>query len=143
MLLHGNPGSLADWRQLWPLILSFADVAAIDLPGFGSSPRPDPSPKCLDLERLADHAVAAADALGWSEPAHFLGHSHGGGVAQIAAARRPDRVAGLVLMGTLGTPAHKSYRLLSLPGAEFVTRLVGRMMASGRSRSMAPCPRYP
>jgi pimeloyl-ACP methyl ester carboxylesterase len=137
VLLHGNPGSLMDWRQLWPLVSSFADVAAIDLPGFGSSPRPDSSPECLNLERMADHAVAVADALAWNEPVYFLGHSHGGGVAQVAAARRPDRVAGLVLMGTLGTPAHRSYRLLSRPGAGSFANLTGRLIRSSGLQSMS------
>jgi pimeloyl-ACP methyl ester carboxylesterase len=38
-----------------------------------------------------------------------VGHSHGGGVAQAAAARYPERVAGLVLIGTLGAPVHGSF----------------------------------
>jgi pimeloyl-ACP methyl ester carboxylesterase len=125
LLLHGNPGLLLDWEQLIPLLSGVADLAAIDMPGFGKSPRPGPGPEHLSLDRLADHAISAANALGWREPIFLIGHSHGGGVAQAVAARYPERVAGLVLIGTLGAPAHDSYRLLSLPGAAAVARVAG------------------
>jgi pimeloyl-ACP methyl ester carboxylesterase len=134
LLLHGNPGSLRDWQALTPLLSSALDLVTLDLPGFGQSPRLDVTPESLGLERLADHVVAVADALAWHEPFYVLGHSHGGGVAQVVAARHPDRIAGLVLIGTLGAPAHASYRLLSLPGAETVTRLAGAMFRAPRFR---------
>jgi pimeloyl-ACP methyl ester carboxylesterase len=130
LLLHGNPGSLLDWRALVPRLPSDVDVAAIDLPGFGRSTRPHSEPHSLSLDRLAEHALAAADALSWREPLVLVGHSHGGGIAQVLAARYPERVAGLVLVGTLGTPAHGSYRLLALPGAETIARLVGRVFGA-------------
>ncbi len=74
---------------------------------------------------IADHAVAAADALSWNEPFFIVRHSHGGGVAQAAAVKYPGRVAGIVLIATLGAPAHLSYRLLSAPrrGCLLRTRL--------------------
>jgi len=113
-------------------------VAAIDLPGFGQSPRADAGPECMSLERLAEAVIAAADALSWHQPVHLVGHSHGGGVAQITAALYPKRIAGLVLVGTLGSPAHGSYRLMALPGAERVAKLLGVMF---RSRYLRPVTR--
>gem|GEM_PF-583182 len=136
LLLHGNPGSLLDWARLAPRLCTAADVAAIDLPGFGQSPRTDASPECMGLERLAESVIAAADALSWREPFYLVGHSHGGGVAQITAARYPERVAGLVLVGTLGFPAHLSYRLLALPGAQRVAQLFGVMFRRGSLRPL-------
>jgi pimeloyl-ACP methyl ester carboxylesterase len=130
LLLHGNPGSILDWEQMVAQLSAAADVAAIDLPGFGRSLRSDPSPESLSLDRLAEYAISAANALDWREPIFLVGHSHGGGVAQAVAARYPDRVAGLVLLGTLGAPAHATYRLLALPGAAAFARLVGRMLRS-------------
>src|SRR5262249_17516680 len=123
LLLHGNPGSIADWKQLVPRLSSVADIAAIDMPGFGQSSRGDAAAEALGLEKMAAHAVAVADALSWREPFYLVGHSHGGGVAQVAAAKYPERIAGLVLIGTLGAPAHLSYRLLALPGAEVTARV--------------------
>lgn len=127
LFLHGNPGSSADWSRVVPLLAGRFDTAAIDLPGFGQSPRPDSSPGCLSLDRLADHAVGAADALAWREPFFLVGHSHGGGVAQVASVRHPERIAGIVLIGTLGAPAQLSYRLLSLPGASAVVGMAGHL----------------
>jgi pimeloyl-ACP methyl ester carboxylesterase len=136
LLLHGNPGSLLDWEHLVPRLSRFADIAAIDMPGFGKTGRTDPSSRSLSLDRLADSAISAADALGWREPIFLFGHSHGGGVAQTAAARHPDRVAGLVLIGTLGAPVHGSYRLLALPGEAALASVAGRMFRSKRLRSL-------
>jgi pimeloyl-ACP methyl ester carboxylesterase len=102
LLLHGNPGSLSDWQRVMAELSAVADVVAIDLPGFGQSPRSSLDPDCMSLARLAEHAVAVADALDWRQPFFIVGHSHGGGVAQAAAARHPQRVAGIVLVATLG-----------------------------------------
>jgi len=128
LLLHGNPGSLLDWERFVPRLSEVADIAAIDLPGFGKSLRTGSTPESLSLDRLAEHAVAVLDALAWRGPVYLLGHSHGGGVAQTVAARYPDRVAGLVLIATIGMPAPGAHRFLSLPGAAAVARLVGRML---------------
>jgi pimeloyl-ACP methyl ester carboxylesterase len=130
LLLHGNPGCLLDWEKFVPRVSGVADIAAIDLPGFGKSLRVGSTPESLSLVRLAEQAILAADALGWRGPIFLIGHSHGGGVAQAAAARYPDRVAGLVLIGTLGAPVHGSYRLLSLPGAAAVSRVAGWTLRS-------------
>lgn len=134
LLLHGNPGSLHDFAPLIPRLGRAADIAAIDLPGFGRSARSASNPEALNLDRLAEHAISAANALGWREQIFLLGHSHGGGVAQVAAARFPDRIAGLVLLGTLGATAHASYRLLSLPGASAVARVIGRLLRASALR---------
>jgi len=128
LLLHGNPGSLLDWEPMLPALSQIADVAAIDLPGFGRSSRSGSGYEAICLDRLADAAVAVADALGWNEPCFVVGHSHGGGVAQCMAARHPNRVAGIVLLGTLGYPAHGAYRQLALPGAATLMRGVGWLL---------------
>jgi len=137
LLLHGNPGSLSDWQRVVAELSGIADVAAIDLPGFGQSSRPRADPDGMNLDCLADHAVAVADALAWREPFFIVGHSHGGGVAQAAAVRHPQRVAGLVLVATLGGAVHPSYRLLALPGAAVVAGMAGRLFGSGALRPLS------
>ena len=137
LLLHGNPGCLLDWERFVPRLSEVADIAAIDLPGFGKSRRASSTPESSSLERLAEQVVAVADTLGWREPVFLVGHSHGGGVAQTVAARCPGRVAGLVLIATLGAPAHGGYRFLSLPGAAAVARAIGRMFRSKLLRPVA------
>jgi pimeloyl-ACP methyl ester carboxylesterase len=139
LLLHGNPGSLSDWQHVVAELSAVADVAAIDLPGFGQSPRSSLDPDCMSLARLAEHAVAVADALDWRQPFFIVGHSHGGGVAQAAAARHPERVAGVVLVATLGGAVHPSYRLLALPGAAFAVGMAGRLFGC---RALRPLSRW-
>jgi len=51
------------------------------------------------LEDLADDLLGLLDVLGIGA-AHLLGLSQGGGVAQLAAARAPDRVRALTLVAT-------------------------------------------
>ncbi|MEI6502561.1 MAG: alpha/beta hydrolase, partial [Armatimonadota bacterium] len=53
-----------------------------------------PSPSVYTLEHMADDAVALLDHLG-IDRAHIVGASMGGMIAQIFAARYPDRTAGL------------------------------------------------
>lgn len=134
LLIHGNPGSLADWQRVTSLLASTADVAAIDLPGFGESERPHGGAPELSLNRLAECMTAVLDALSWRTPVFVVGHSHGGGVAQTLAAQHRARVAGIVLLGSLGSPAHLSYRLLSAPGASVVARTVGASLGWKRLR---------
>lgn len=57
------------------------------------------------LEELADDAVALLDALG-VDAAHVAGASLGGAVAQVVAARYPERTLSLTsIMSTSGNPA--------------------------------------
>lgn len=124
LLIHGNPRSLDDWDQLVPLLSSAFEVLSIDLPGFGQSTRPAAQqPSDLALPRLAQVVLDVADSLGWTQPFTVVGHSHGGGVAQLLAAQHPRRVRSIVLLGTLAFPVHLNYRLLPLPGVRQLMKL--------------------
>ena len=69
-------------------------VLAVDLPGHGRS---DGAP--LDsVEKIADWIVAVLDAAGVSK-ATLIGHSMGSLVAIECAARHPDRIAKIALIG--------------------------------------------
>jgi pimeloyl-ACP methyl ester carboxylesterase len=78
-----------------PLVDGGFAIAAPDHPGFGQSPPVDPD--AYAVPRLADRAWAIADALGWRDLV-LSGHSWGGSIAVHAAAARPARVRGLVLV---------------------------------------------
>lgn len=70
-------------------------VLALDLPGHGRS---DGAP--LDsVERIADWIIAVLDAAGVAKAA-LVGHSMGSLVAIECAARHPDRIAKVALVGT-------------------------------------------
>lgn len=77
-------------------------VMALDLPGHGRS---EGTP-LASVGDLADWTVAALDAAGVGTAA-LVGHSMGALVALETAARRPDRVRGLALVGAApAMPVH-------------------------------------
>jgi 4,5:9,10-diseco-3-hydroxy-5,9,17-trioxoandrosta-1(10),2-diene-4-oate hydrolase len=94
LLLHGLVGSAKNWRRNISFLSRDSAVYAVDLFNMGESER-IPG---LDagLEATADRLAAYMDAVGLDE-ADIAGHSHGGSVAMMFAARHPDRVRRLIL----------------------------------------------
>jgi 2-hydroxy-6-oxo-octa-2,4-dienoate hydrolase len=104
LLLHGSgPGvtAYANWRLTIPTLATRLRVVAPDLVGFGFTERPDGVEYSLDL--WVDQVLGVMDGLG-IEHASVVGNSFGGGLALRLAARHPDRVDRLVLMGSVGVP---------------------------------------
>ncbi len=126
LLLHGNPASMQDFRPLAAALREDFELMALDLPGFGRSDAVRTEPHESVLDAYARHVAAAARELGLEEPYYVLGHSHGAGVAQAMAARFADRVAGVICLGSIGTPAHLGYRNLVWPGIERALSWVAR-----------------
>jgi pimeloyl-ACP methyl ester carboxylesterase len=94
LLIHGLVGSSFNWRRNIDALAQERSVYAIDLVNAGKSQRI----AGLDagLEATAERVAAAMDALGLDR-ADIAGHSHGGAVAMMLAARHPERVCSLVL----------------------------------------------
>lgn len=135
LLLHGNPGTMDDLGGLAERLAPRHDWLALDLPGFGRSPSPPGGAAGLRIEAQADDVAAALEALSWTEPMFVLGHSHGGGLAHLLAARHPRLVRGIVAIASLGYPAHGSYRFLGMPGMEALARALS---VGFRGRGLAP-----
>jgi len=94
VLVHGLVGSAQNWDQNIRSLARFRTVYALDLANMGASERVagiDPG-----LEASADRIAACMDALG-IETADIGGHSHGGAISMMLAARHPERVRRLVL----------------------------------------------
>src|SRR5438270_5415299 len=90
LLLHGQPGSAADWKLVRSAIGERARTIAIDRPGWnGDGP-------ARDLSGNVQAALSTLDAAG-VEQAVVVGHSLGGAVAAWLAAEHPARVTALVL----------------------------------------------
>jgi pimeloyl-ACP methyl ester carboxylesterase len=117
LLLHGNPANMHDFGPLAELLRDDLELLALDLPGFGWSDNAHTVGQETVLRTYARYVQAAVAQLGWTDRYYVLGHSHGGAVAQALAALFPEQVAGLVLLGSVGTPAHWGYRQLVVPGA--------------------------
>jgi len=76
--------------------LSGRQLVSLDLPGFGASPPPSSDWGSRDY---ADAVAKVVRELGPTRPV-VVGHSFGGRVGTCLAARHPELVSGLVLMGT-------------------------------------------
>ena len=104
LLLHGSgPGvtAYANWRLTIPELSTTLRVVAPDLVGFGFTERPEGVR--YDMDTWVGQVVGLLDALGL-ERASVVGNSFGGALALRLAARHPDRVERLVLMGSVGVP---------------------------------------
>lgn len=104
VLVHGSgPGvtGYANWRLNMPVLAERFRVVAPDMAGFGYSARP--AGLVCDVDLWADQVIGVLDGLGL-ERASLVGNSFGGAIALRVAARYPDRVHKLVLMGSVGVP---------------------------------------
>lgn len=114
VLLHGIGLSHRYFARLHDELARTAEVRSIDLPGFGSAPKPRTAP---DVPTMAAALGAVLDALG-GPPSVLIGHSMGAQWAAELARRRPDLVAAAVLIGPVVDRAHRSL------GAQLVALLV-------------------
>jgi pimeloyl-ACP methyl ester carboxylesterase len=96
VLLHGQPGSSADWQQVASRLPSGLRVVALDRPGYGASRQ-----GAGGFAVNARSVVAELDGRG-IEQAVLVGHSYGGGVALAVAKLAPARVEALVLLASVG-----------------------------------------
>lgn len=96
LFLHGEGGSAPLWsRQLAHFAAAHSPVA-LDLPGHGRSTGLD-GPHSID--EAAEVVAAFLEGIG-APAAVLVGHGYGGHVALAAAAARPERVRGVVTLGT-------------------------------------------
>lgn len=123
-LLCVNGGMLYSHALLWPALAPFAErrqVILYDQRGRGASQAP-PAVRSSRIEHDAGDIPALREALGigrWD----LLGHSWGGGIAMLAAARDPLGVRRLVLVDSVGAtgdwlPALHPAALARLRGAQ-------------------------
>jgi pimeloyl-ACP methyl ester carboxylesterase len=98
LLLHGNAESGAAWYGWVPTLARKYRVVRPDMRGFGAStPMPRDFPWTLDI--IIDDFVRLMDGLG-IERFHLVGAKIGGTIARAFAARRPERVNTLTVVGT-------------------------------------------
>lgn len=96
LLLHAWGEARGSFDRLLPLLTATTNVVAVDQRGHGDATKPEAG---YSLEGLAADIDAFMEAVGISS-AVLVGSSSGGYVAQQVAVTSPDRVAGLVLVGS-------------------------------------------
>ncbi|MGH9226808.1 MAG: alpha/beta fold hydrolase [Acidimicrobiales bacterium] len=102
LFLHAAPGSRLLDPDPWSTAGSRVWLLSYDRPGYGAS-SPLPEGAVPTLMGFADDAAAALDKLR-TGPVGVVGWSAGGLVALALAARRPDLVRAVAMVGT---PAHE------------------------------------
>jgi pimeloyl-ACP methyl ester carboxylesterase len=95
LFIHGAGGSSQSWRLQYESLSESFRVIGVDLPGHGMTGGPGEE----TIADFANNITSLMDALGL-ESTVLGGHSMGGAIALDIALRSPDRVAGLVLVGT-------------------------------------------
>lgn len=84
------------WRDLAALLADRYRTISIDPRGAGRSDKPVGP---YSIEQLADDVATLLEVID-GRPAHVVGHSMGGYVAQMLASRHPDAVRSLVLLSS-------------------------------------------
>jgi pimeloyl-ACP methyl ester carboxylesterase len=137
VFIHGSGGDHTVWAlQTRYFAWHGSSVLAIDLPGHGRSD----GPVLETIDALADWTVRLLDAAG-VETAAIVGHSLGALVALEAAARYPDRVRAIALLGVAErmavhpellaasrAEAHLAYELITAWGYARRSHLGGQRM---------------
>lgn len=92
LLLHGITGSARAWDSVAPALLEHFHAVALDQRGHGESDWADDYAPA----RMAEDIAAFVAAQGWPSVS-VVGHSMGGILSWMYAARHPDRVTRLVI----------------------------------------------
>jgi pimeloyl-ACP methyl ester carboxylesterase len=121
VLLHEGVADRRGWRDMAGYLAPELTVVAYDRRAFGQSP-----PSAVPFTHV-DDLLAVLDQVAGG-PAWLVGASAGGGLALDTALTAPDRVAGLVLLGSAvsGAPEPELD-----PATERLGTLIDEAMASG------------
>ncbi|MFB2937815.1 alpha/beta fold hydrolase [Aerosakkonemataceae cyanobacterium BLCC-F154] len=98
LLLHMNPRSSDEYRELIPILAQKRRVIAMDLMGFGDSDKP---PRLYSVADYAKTVIALLDELG-IEKTCILGNHTGAFVSGEVAAAYPERVEKLIVCNVAG-----------------------------------------
>ncbi len=111
VLLHGQPGSAADWGPVIPLLEPHFTVIVPDRLGYGRT-----GGRAGGFRDNAAAVRGLLDELGLPG-AIIVGHSWSGGVAIALAEESPERVAGMVLVASVdpGELLGRFDRVLAIP----------------------------
>ena len=137
IFLHGAGMDRSVWASQTRAFPSRGlDVLAIDLPGHGASA----GPALADIGALADWTLALMTTAG-AERASLVGHSMGALIALEAAARAPERVARLALVGVgAKMPVHPDLLAAAEANDHAAIDMVSLWSLGGAARGGCPTP---
>ena len=113
VLVHGIASSHLNWMGFGEELARQFRVFAVDLPGYGLSPRGDQPATVQNsqqqLDRFIDHVSPGA-------PVVLFGHSMGGLVSIMEASAHPEKLSRLILLAPAGPyPRRSAATLLAAP----------------------------
>ena len=100
VMIHGFTGSKENWYPLARELRGRYRVVIPDLPGWGESQRKPGAD--YGFVAQAERVAVFIRAVSPGKPVVLLGHSMGGGIAALVAARHPDLVARVGLLDAAG-----------------------------------------
>lgn len=116
LLVHGNLGSSEWWAPTLAALPEAFTAYALDLPGSGESPETGARHTIDYFARIVRDFAAAVGI----ERAAIVGHSMGGGVAQLVTLETPALIERLVLLDSM---AADGFHVLFDQGPTFLQRL--------------------
>jgi pimeloyl-ACP methyl ester carboxylesterase len=125
VLVHGIPTSPALWRRVLPRLTGLR-VVAFEMTGYGDS-IPAGQGRDISVGAQADRLLAWLDHLGLDRVV-LVGHDLGGGVVHIAAVRRPEICAGLLITNGIG---YDSWPIPSVKAMAAASGIVSKLPAVG------------
>lgn len=94
VFVHGWCCDHTFWRDQVPVFAPNHRVVAVDLPGHGSSDKPD---RDYTIDNFVDVVASLIDQLGLDKPV-VVGHSMGGTITLNLARQRPDLTRGVIIV---------------------------------------------
>ncbi|MFO0669217.1 MAG: alpha/beta fold hydrolase [Polyangiaceae bacterium] len=119
LLVHGHLASKEWWEPTLTALPAACTAYALDLPGSGESPE---TGRRHTIDYFAEVVAAFARAVGVTRAA-VVGHSMGGGVAQMLALEHPALVERLVLLDAM---AADGFHVLFFQGPTLARRLMAQ-----------------
>lgn len=130
VILDSGAGGIGlSWELVRPAIAKVTRVVTYDRAGLGWS---DPSPKPRKADVMAEELHTMLKNANIAGPYILVGHSLGGPVARLFAAKYPDEVAGLVMVDSAHEQQMKHFPEAMVKMAESMKGMMGVMKLMGK-----------
>jgi pimeloyl-ACP methyl ester carboxylesterase len=132
VLEAGLTAALSEWSSLLPRLATTTRVLASSRAGYGES---TPVPTRRSAQDSVHDLEAILDQAGVAGPLVLVGHSWGGALVRLHAARHPDRVAAVVLVDATHEGIVMMRRRRMSPLGAFGMTIAARRARSGKLRA--------